>query len=182
VLEIDSQDFALPPSTESDEIGPHQIQIDESTFGRPGRYVLRAQMRSLRCPGMKPGQLIHQISKTFYVNEDPPEAGLFERCEGLNFRDEYVPWRGTAERGSGGGWIYQYNLRHSEYNIAADEMEELTEYLFKLMVEAIFEIDLQRLPAEQPKLFAPDDLESPRRIAQAIAHKTGEIMYEYFQR
>lgn len=179
VLELCSQDVNPPAHSESDTFGPFEITIDDRVFAANGKYILRARMLSLDCPGYRKGYILDEDGRVFYVEEDPPEGGLFERLLPMDFPDKFIEWRGDLKRGEARGWIYQYNLRHNEKISVGDDPGALTDYLFKLLAEAMVEIDLGQ---PQPKLFEAADLESPKRIAAVAAKQVGRILHGYFQR
>ena len=178
VLDLCSEDIRLPPHSESETFGPFEIKIDEATFPVNGKYVLRGRMLSIDCPGHNKGDILDEEGRVFYVEEDPPEGGLFERFEAVDFPDNIVEWRGDLKPGEAGGWIYQYNLGHNEKISVGDDPGPLTDYLFRLLAEAMVEIDLGQ---PEPKLFEARDLESPKRTAAVAAKRIGRILHGYFQ-
>lgn len=174
-----SDSVVVPARAKSKYFGPLELTVADERFSRPGRYAVRFRLIAQSCPGYPKGFVLDEVTRTFYVLEDPPQGGLFEKCMPMDFPKECEAWRGDIKHGEGGGWIYRYNLCHHEKVAVGDEVEDLTEYLFRLLVEALFEIDLRQ---EKPKLFTSEDLESHVRIAQVIGKKTGEIMHGYFGR
>ncbi len=114
----------------------------------------------------------------FYVEEDPPEGGLFERFEAVDFPDDYVEWRGDLKRGEARGWIYRYNLRHNQKIAVGDDPGALSDYLFGLLAEAMVEIDLGQPEA---KLFAQQDLADPKRLAEVAGKQVARILHGYYQ-
>ena len=126
--------------------------------GRRGSYWTRLQEGFLRRP------------------RHPPQGGIFEHLQAIEFPDRSVRLRGDLKRGAGKGWVYNYNLRHNG-PAAGDNLDALTEYLTKLLVEAIFEIDLRQ---SEPHLFAAADLDSPLRVAHVIAEKTADVMFDFY--
>lgn len=179
MLDLCTRDVNLPRRSQSETVGPFEIMIDEKAFPANGKYVLRARMVSLDCPGYKKGYILDEDGRVFYVEEDPPEGGLFERLVPVDFPDDFVHWRGDLKRGQARGWLYQYNLRHNEKIAVGEEPGPLTDYLFKLLAEAMVEIDLGQ---GKPKLLKEEDLESPKRIAEVSAQQIGRILHEYYQR
>jgi hypothetical protein len=179
ILDLCTRDVSLKPNSESDAVGPFEIEIDDRAFAANGKYVLRARMLSLDCPSHKKGDILDEEGRVFYVEEDPPQGGLFERLLPVDFPDKFVHWRGDLKRGEARGWVYQYNLRHNEKIAVGDQAEPLSDYLFKLLAEAMVEIDLGQ---PKPKLFKEEDLESPKRVAEVSAQQIGRILHDYYQR
>ncbi len=167
VVEIDAGD--------SQEFGPFEQYFTENKFPGRGRYTIRARAVSLE--GKKKGDILDEVSRHFFLEQDPPEKGLFEKCEALNFPEEMEKITGEAVAGEAGGYIFQYNKGHPAKKAVDDDENTLTAYLVSIMANEIPWIDLRR---EKPTQFTEEELESPDAIAKKISKIIGEILHNYY--
>lgn len=172
---IENEELELNPSCASQPLGPFEQFFSKEDFPGKGRYTIRAKMISL--DKETKGDELHTLSRHFWLEQDPPEKGLFEKCEALDYPEEMMKIMGEAVRGEDKGYIFQYNNLHPA-KLAIDEDEDLlTDYLVNIMGLQLPWVDLRR---EKPTLFSEDDLETSENVAQKISKIIGQILYEYY--
>ena len=167
VVEIDAGD--------SQEFGPFEQYFTEGEFPGRGKYTIRARAVSLE--GKRKGDILDEVSRHFFLEQDPPEKGLFEKCEALDFPEEMEKITGEAVAGEAGGYIFQYNNNHPAKKAVDDDEDTLTDYLVAVMANEIPWIDLRR---EKPTQFTEEEIESPDATAKKISKIIGEILYNYY--
>ncbi|MGA9363810.1 MAG: hypothetical protein WBW16_05510 [Bacteroidota bacterium] len=172
---VENEEIQLNPHCASQTFGPFEQLFIEGDFPGKGRYTIRAKLISL--DKETKGDELHVLSRHFWLEQDPPERGLFEKCDPLEYHEEMKKIMGEAVPGESRGYIFQYNILHPA-KTAVDESEDLlTDYLVKIMGLQLPWIDLRRT---KPVLFSKEDLESPENIAQAISKILGQVLYEYY--
>ena len=122
------------------------------------------------------GQEIHILSRHFWLEEDPPESGLFEKCEAIPFPEEYETLMGEAVAGAGRGYVYQYNTNHPAKRVNDEDENDLAAYLVGIMAAEIPWIDIR---SSEPKLFTTEDLADPEAVAHKCAAIVGEVLNDY---
>jgi len=160
---------------DSKEFGPFEQYFTENGFPGRGRYIIRAKMVSLE--KKTKGDIIDEISRHFFLEQDPPEKGIFEKCEALDFPEEMEKITGEAVAGEAGGYIFQYNNNHPAKKAVDTEEDNLADYLVMIMAHELPWIDLRR---ETPTQFTEKELESPEAIAKKISIIIGEILHIYY--
>jgi hypothetical protein len=167
------KDVQLNPMKCLDVFGPHTERIERKSYADKGRYFIVAKMTSLMDDDK--GAELDEIKQAFYVEKNPPQSGIFEKCEAIKTDPT---WIGTVEEGSEGGWSLIYNIDHPSYLAIEDKEETQTDYLFKLGAHGICIIDLK---SKKPKLF--EDIKQPvtdlSNFANKLLYAIGKIMYEY---
>lgn len=165
-----SQDVNLSAQSQTEMFGPFEITPIPAGFPLKGRYTIRAKLMSPR------GKEIHILSRHFWLEEDPPESGLFEKCEAIPFPEEYATLMGEAVAGSARGYIYQYNTAHPAKRVHDESENELAAYLVGIMAAEIPWIDIR---SSEPKLFSAEEMSDPEIIAHKCAAIVGEILSDY---
>lgn len=140
-----------------------------------GPYVIRAKLLVISSPHV-PKMWEQRDAFKFWLAEDPPQGGLFEDVVPLDYPPELVRIDAEAQPGSN-GWIFQYNLLHPAFTRVADDEEELTEYLFELMVREMVYVDLR---SDDPVLFEPRDLEDRSDQQKKAARVIGSVLYDFY--
>jgi len=172
---IENEELELNANCASKTFGPLEQYFSVDDFPGKGRYTIRAKMISL--DKETKGDELHTLSRHFWLEQEPPEKGLFEKCEALDYPDEMMKIMGEAVKGEDKGYIFQYNNLHPA-KLAVDEDEDLlTDYLVNIMGLQLPWVDLRR---EKPILFSKEDLESSENVAQKISKIIGQILYEYY--
>jgi len=172
------QDISLKGISESKPIGPYEENFSKENFPNKGKYTLVAKIVALKDidDDRKGGKILDEKKKSFYLEEDPPRGGLFERCEGAEFPSDYHAM-GAAERGEHKGYIFYYNLNHYAYKAVYDIEDDLAEYLFRLMAHELCRLDLEQ---GKPKLFKTTDMETPDNVLRRTRDILGDFMHRYY--
>lgn len=176
------------------QIGPHlyekNIEIESKTrldiytvdlgvtkeqFPFSGKYSLRASMLAIKAEGYKKEEKISTPAKTFYVEEDPPEKGVFEKCEGLAYPDDNL-LMGEAVPGEEGAYIFQYNTAHPAYEVYGQE-EDLKDYLVRIMADEVPRIIIR---SPDQKVFSKETMDDSEALSREISALQGKIMYSHF--
>lgn len=167
-------DINLDPSSKSELIGPYDETFVAETYPDRGRYTIVARMISLDKENK--GDILDEKKKFFYLEEDPPAIGLFEKTDPIEY-ENYTPVMGEARPGESGGYIFEYNIGHPAYDAVSDDEDDLARYLFQLMAYEVCRIDL--LQAES-KLFRKEDKDSPENVLRTMNRIVGQFMDEYY--
>ncbi len=169
-------DVMLGPNRKSGTFGSFEQLFTEEEFPQRGRYGLRAKLISLAKP--RKGEELHILTRYFYLEEDPPETGLFEKCEGMEFPEKARKLTGEAIPGESGGYILQYNLNHPAKRAVEDDMTEFKDYLVTLMANEIPWIDIR---SDSPRLFDKDSIGDPEKVAKRSSQIIGEVLHTYYE-
>ncbi len=164
---------------QSMELMPLDLEITKENFPLKGRYAVRARMLAVQVHGSKKGAEIHKAGKIFYVEEDPPESGLFEKCDGMPYGDveEMKTIMGEAVPGEDQGYIFQYNTDHSAYEEYSEKEEELKDYLVRIMADEIPRIVIR---ADKQKIFTEEEISDPEKLTRKASQLQGQVLYDYF--
>jgi hypothetical protein len=111
------------------------------------------------------------------VEQDPPAKGIFDKIVAEAYPEEINDLMGWARSANGSGYTFTYNVNHPAYEAVDENEEDLTDYLVTIMAQEIPRIDLLN---EHQKLFEPEDLDAPERIAQRTSRIVGQILREYY--
>ena len=124
------------------------------------------------------GMELDYKTKSYYLEEDPPMRGLFERCEAFGFPDEepIMFWMGYSEYGSERGLILYYNLNHPGYAPVSESEEDLAEYIIRIAGQEICRFDLMQ---ETPVLFTDEQKDDPQEILKQERKVLGELVYRF---
>jgi len=168
------KDIQVQPNSALEVFGPHTEQVDKKTYREKGKYFVVARVNSLMDEDK--GVELDEEKQAFYVEKNPPETGLFEKCEPISTTPA---WMGTAEQGEEGGWKLIYNVDHPSYRVNEDKVERQTEYLFRLSAFGICKIDLS---GKSQKLIRDTKNLDPAQLAEKIFEGIGKIMHLYDSR
>jgi len=169
----DEQDILLAPKTGSDHIGFFEQKVSKTEFPDAGRYTIVARLLSL--DEHNKGDELDIEKRSFYVEEDPPSKGLFEKCEPVEFPDRSKKIMAECIKGESGGLILDYNLNHPAEKAVEDDENDLAAYLAWLMGHELCRYDLEQ---EKPVLFSPSDRDNPDAILRTTIRKVGELLYK----
>lgn len=172
------QDITLKADSVSEEIGPFEVECRESDFPDSGKYTVVARILSLMDEDK--GVELDYKTKSYYLEEDPPMRGLFERCEAFGFPDEepIMFWMGYSEYGSERGLILYYNLNHPGYVPVSESEEDLAEYIIRIAGQEICRFDLIQ---EIPVLFTIEQKDDPEEILKQERKVLGELIYKFWR-
>lgn len=165
-------------------VGPKEhspwTEVQDITFNPDdhpaGVYVLRAKLLVLDSPH-RPKMYQHTDAFRFWLAEDPPQGGVFEDVEALEYPEDLAKVDAEVVPGKAGGHIFQYNLEHPAYLRTAGDDEELTEYLFALMARELVVVDLE---SGDPVLFDLEQIETRADQQRRVSLVIGEIMFDHY--
>lgn len=171
------QDIEVKADSKSQDFGPFEETFLENRYPDSGKYTVVAKIVSLRDEDK--GTELDYKTKSFYLEEDPPQGGLFERCEAMRFPgDEPMKyWMGYSEYGSERGLILNYNLNHPSYSpVSENEEDLLTEYILRIAGQEICRFDLLQ---ESPVLFNENQRDDPQEILKQERKIVGEALFKF---
>jgi hypothetical protein len=170
------RDVRVTAHTTSGAFGPFEETFTEADYPDKGKYTIVARIVSLMDEDK--GAELDYKTKSFYLEEDPPMRGLFERCEAFGFPDE-APikfWMGYSEYGSERGLVLYYNLSHPGYTPVSENEEDLAEYILRIAGQEICRYDLMQ---EAPILFREEQRNDPQEILKGERKVVGEVIYKF---
>jgi hypothetical protein len=169
-------DLTILGKTASTDFGPFQEKFTKDRYPSAGKYTIVARILSLMDEDK--GIELDYKTKSFYLEEDPPMRGLFERCEAFGFPDDepLKYWMGYSEYGSERGLILYYNLNHPGYGTVSETEEDLAEYIIRIAGQEICRFDLMQ---EQPILFKDSQLNDPQEVLKVERNIVGELVYRF---
>jgi hypothetical protein len=165
----------LLESNSKKEIGPFNETFLKNDYPK-GKYSVTMKLVAL--DGKERGNELDKKSKGFFVEEDPPEKGIFEKCEGVTYPPELNKIMGEAVDGEMGGFKFQYNLEHQAYRVIEDKEDELADYLFRLMAYEVCRIDIAQ---ENSKLFKKEEKTDNDIMLKRILQVLGDFMQRYYE-
>jgi hypothetical protein len=173
---FEERDITLKANSISGDFGPFELECKESVFPDHGKYTVVARIISLMDEDK--GLELDYKTKSFYLEEDPPMRGLFERCEAFSFPDEepIMFWMGYSDYGSERGLILYYNLNHPGYVPVSESEEDLAEYIIRIAGQEICRFDLMQ---ETPALFTGEQKDDPQEILKQERKVLGELVYKF---
>jgi len=170
------QDVRVSAHSISEVFGPFEEKLSEAEYPDTGKYTIAARIISLMDEDK--GAELDYKTKSFYLEEDPPMRGLFERCEAFPFPDKKPIkfWMGYSEYGSERGLILYYNLSHPGYSSVSENEEDLAEYILRIAGQEICRYDLMQV---KPTLFRNEQKNDPEEILKEERKVVGEIVYKF---
>jgi len=168
------RDSVIPPQHSSDYIGPYQETFQDTDFPNTGRHTIVAKIISLKDEDK--GKELDVESRSFYLEEDPPERGLFEKCEPMEFPERAKMIMAECLTGEWGGLVLQYNLNHPAQEAVQGQEDDLAAYLVWLMGHEVCRYDLLQ---ENPVLFNSEDKNNPDAVLRKTLRKIGEFVHRF---
>lgn len=170
------RDVRVTAHSISEAFGPFEERLTEAEYPDTGKYTVVARIVSLM--DADKGAELDYKTKSFYLEEDPPMRGLFERCEAFGFPDEEPIkfWMGYSEYGSERGLVLYYNLSHPGYNPVSENEEDLAEYILRIAGQEICRFDLIQ---ENLILFREEQRNDPQEILKEERKVVGELVYKF---
>jgi hypothetical protein len=170
------EDVSVAAHSTSVDFGPYEERLTKVEYPDRGKYTIVAKIVSLMDEDK--GAELDYKTKSFYLEEDPPMRGLFERCEAFSFPDEEPIkfWMGYSEYGSERGLVLYYNLSHPGYTPVSENEEDLAEYILRLVGQEICRYDLMQ---ENPFLFSKEQRNDPQEILKGERNVVGELIYKF---
>ena len=147
------------------------MKIDKSNF-QPGHYFVEADIHimedctikyqpkgkikgnphPLQTLKYKKAQRLDSVQKSFWVEMDPPEGGIWEKIEMVNFTKSYPGQKtefmrathGPGTRQGASTYILEINSEHYDYKAVdpADE-DDTAKYQYRLTIPELCELDLE---------------------------------------
>jgi hypothetical protein len=170
------EDVRVTAHSISESFGPFEERMTEAGYPDRGKYTIVAKIVSLMDEDK--GAELDYKTKSFYLEEDPPMHGLFERCEAFGFPDEEPIkfWMGYSEYGSERGLLLYYNLTHPGYGCVSENEEDLAEYILRIAGQEICRYDLMQ---ENTILFREEQRNDPQEILKEERKVVGELVYKF---
>ncbi|TRZ93949.1 MAG: hypothetical protein D4R82_04365 [Dehalococcoidia bacterium] len=168
------QDVILAPKHSSDYIGPYQQIFQLANFPGKGEYTIVAKIISLRDEDK--GTELDVENRSFYLEEDPPSHGLFEKCEPMEFPERAKMIMAECLDGERGGLVLQYNINHPAQEAVQDQEDDLAAYLVWLMGHEMCRYDLLQ---ESSVLFDSEDKDNPDAILRKTLRNIGEFVHRF---
>lgn len=170
------RDVRVTAHSTSKDFGPFEERLTEAGYPDRGKYTIVAKIVSLMDEDK--GAELDYKAKSFYLEEDPPMRGLFERCEAFGFPDEEPIkfWMGYSEYGSERGLVLYYNLSHPGYTPVSENEEDLAEYILRIAGQEICRYDLMQ---ETPVLFREEQRTDPQEILKEERRVVGEVVHRF---
>lgn len=170
------QDIRVTSHSITEDFGPFEERFTEENYPNKGKYTVVARIVSLM--DVDKGVEFDYKTKSFYLEDDPPMRGLFERCEAFGFPGEepLKYWMGYSEYGSERGLLLYYNLNHPGYSSVSESEEDLAEYIIRIAGQEICRYDLMQ---EQSVLFKGEQRRDPQEILKQERRVVGEMIYKY---
>jgi len=168
------KDLSLQPDSQSEMFGPYKEVFSKKRHPDKGRYTIMARILSLMEDNR--GEVLDEKKKNFYLEENPPARGLFEKFEPVEYPEGYQKMIGEAMPGESEGYKIQYNITHPACRVAESNETDLAEYLFRLAAHELCRIDLLQ---EKPKLFEEADRETPDALLQKTLRIIGDFIFTY---
>jgi hypothetical protein len=174
VLSLGEKTLKLDGGAESEVVRSGGVTFSADQHG-PGEYALRAKVTLLdEADGLLKGHE-HKTAYRFWLEQDPPELGIFEDIEGLDYGAR--PIDAEAVPSDGGGWKFQYNTSHPAKRREDLSEDTLFDYLLRLMARELVFVDLR---SDEPTQFDAADLEQPDELYRKSATVIGRILYDYY--
>jgi hypothetical protein len=149
--------------------------ISNAKFTNKGKYTFLAKLVSLNTHNR--GLILHQLKKNFWVEENPPQKGLFDEIEGIPYPENIKSQQGEAQRSDGLSYKFIYNINHPAKKAVDNDEDKLTKYLIELMCIELAWIDLRNT---EHKIFSTIDLENPSDCIRKLNKFLGEIKYKIY--
>ena len=170
VVFIENQELHLGPNSNSIILSQYEQKITKGIFPFKGRHILSGRLVSL--DSSNKGTILHQVNKYFWIEENPPQRGIFEDIEAVEFPKEKLSIMGFSHRSDSGGYIFSYNSLHPAKRALEKDENGLMRYLIELMCIELAWIDLR---SSDSKLYKEKGGDDPAEIIRTLAHFLGDV-------
>lgn len=146
------------------------LKIDKDNF-TPGHYKIVADIALMTPFGkFKKAERIDKVEISFWVEQDPPEGGIWEDFRAISFENYEEPrnkQRATHVPGSRKNtYILEMNKEHYDYKqIDHNDEDSVAKYQYRLTIPELCIIDLD---GQYRTIFTEEDIKDPARIAQVM--------------
>jgi hypothetical protein len=169
---INNEKYDVKPHSNRVILKDALCEISKTVFKYKGKYAFWGRLVSLGKENM--GEILHNISRYFWVEESPPQKGIFEDIEAIKFPNQKEALMGYSYRIESGGYIFAYNSSHPAKRKVEDDENNLMRYLIELMCMELAWIDLRR---KESVIFANIDLEEPSNVVRGLSNFLGDIKF-----
>ena len=164
--------FSLKKGDVSGYCCDQTIKIEKADF-TPGQYKVRASLALLTPFGkFRKGQELDTSQKSFFVQVDPPDGGIWEKFTPMDFsgfQNESDRTRRSFHRGGSrlGSYELCYNPEHAEHKkIKSSDQTGVAQYRYKLTIPELCVLDLEE---EWGDIFTEEDRKD--NVKQAMKFK-----------
>ena len=176
------KDCPVNPHDRTELVVPFELAITRTKFAR-GRWGLVQKvvaLETIKCgeAAWEKGYIIQELTHRFWVEEDPPEFGVFEEVNLV----EIPPPEDVLQYRVGPGSTAQrrrldINIGHPAYKEVISEAEKAEEYVFEQAVIALVEVDLD----QEKSILIPDkDKLAPALLLRAATTQLATILAKYY--
>jgi len=187
-------------------LGWEELEISRKRFLK-GEYVFRGELISMeerrdvkaeelgirkeqKSPEyLEKGDKIYEINRSFYVEEDPPEKGMF-KIEGIESEDRsrFFEWDESSEQNS--GWIIKWNAKHPVFALAdkrggGDLEFEIDRAALLALYAVAFSLDKEKIDnGGKPLVFNRSDIAGGgfESIFRKVVSMQSSILWERAER
>ncbi|MDP2886205.1 MAG: hypothetical protein Q8P51_14415 [Ignavibacteria bacterium] len=170
---IDNKEFEVGPHNSEILFDIPKLTISQTEYKIKGKYTFFARLVSLN-PNSK-GQIVHQLQRHFWVEENPPQKGIFEDIDKFEFPSEKETAMGFSTRTETGGYIFSYNTAHPAKRAVESDEDEFMKYLIELMSLELAWIDLR---GKTSKIFTQTEREEPAQLVRRLTQFLGEVRFK----
>lgn len=174
------------PTNNQIRVGWENINIDKDF--EKGKYSFRAKMIAMEDKALSTGVKIEKgqeiygpISRTFYVNEDPEEKGIFKFQRASKYDKSKYYWWSFEDN----TWIIYYNGEHPVFKPITDDPDLLKEELRRIGILVAFAImcsvDSGSVEeGKRTKVFPQKDLRDASfdELLQQVIDRQSEILWD----
>jgi hypothetical protein len=153
----------------SDQMQP----VDKDIFPNKGKYTFHAKLVSLE--ENERGQILHKLSKNFWVEENPPQKGIFDDIESIDYPKELKEVLGEAAPSGSKSYKFYYNRLHPAKVAIDNDEDKLMKYLVEIMCIELAWIDLRNI---EQKIFNKADLNNHPNLLRSFTKFLGSIRYK----
>lgn len=170
---INNEQHTIPENKTISLVKNNQIKISQDAFIYKGKYTFQSKLVSL--DDKNRGETLHTLTKNFWVEENPPQKGIYEEIIPYASPEETKTILGFAQRTDGNSYKYYYNNLHPAKKAVADDEDKLMNYLIEIGCLELARIDLINV---DHKIFSPEDLEKEESMVRRLNKFIGEIKYK----
>jgi hypothetical protein len=180
-MKVFERDCEIRPHSRLDLITPFELPIARDRYA-PGEWRLTQKVVALEPitheqESWEKGKIIQELSHRFWVEEDPPEFGIFEDINLVQFLspDDKLQYRvrpgSTPQRR-----VLDINVSHPAYAAVMSVAEQVEQYVFEQAAMATIEVDLD----QELSILVPNrDTLNPASLVRAATTQYAKIMAEY---
>jgi len=172
----------MKAQTEETLAEPFELRITRDEFGK-GEWVLKNRIIAMARVKVgkeefAKGKIINEAGRRFWVEEDPPEAGLFEDVQAREFQPPDHQLQHRVRSGSvADRRILEYNTAHEAYQSIKSDSERVEDYVFERACMGLIEVDLA---SEKPKLVACPENLCPSDLFVAGAAQVARLLNTHY--